>query len=90
MKADDVDWAAQLVNALKCLPKMRKQISGKTKSKRYDGYTLEMSSAEMSDGQGQGSDGDAYFYLQGPLALKVLEVAESLMRDELKSLGVNL
>lgn len=88
MKAADTKRAAALVEALKQFPTMRAQVSGKIKSKRYDGYSLELSSSEMSDGEGQGSN--AYFYLDGAIALKVLDYAEELIRGELKALGVTL
>jgi hypothetical protein len=88
MKAADTKLAASLVAALEQLPKMRDQIGGKTEIDRYlcDRYALELASAEMSDDEGQGSD--AYFYLETPLALRILDQVEQAIRDELKRLGV--
>lgn len=78
-----------LVEALKEIPKMRKQISGKAEKEKYTDYwSLEMSAAEMKDGEGQGSS--AYFYLEGEFALKVLDAAETMIRKDLEELGVEL
>jgi hypothetical protein len=86
MKADDAARAADLVKALREIPKVRRQLKS-GKSKYYDGYALEIQSAEMSDGESQESD--HWFDVPRELAGPILDAAENVLRDELKRLDVS-
>lgn len=82
MKRKNLRLAADLHEALTELPKVSRALNGK--SKRYDGFALELSAAEMSEGLGQGSA--HYFYLSPEIGQKVLREAEKIIRAELDAL----
>ena len=86
MKAKDAALAAQLVEALAELPRVRKGLYAK--SKFYDGYVLEIQAAEISDNETQGSD--HYFNVPPSLAKPILDAAEKVIRDKLKTMGVKV
>lgn len=61
------------------------------KTARKDGagrytHAIEVSVAEMQDGEGQGSH--AYLYLDIETGRKLLPLVRKLIKDELKALGV--
>lgn len=87
MKAKDAARVARLVECLEELPKVRKRLRAKP-TKFFDAFALELSAAEMSDGEGQGSE--AYLYLPADLAPRILDAADRVIRDELKRLGVEV
>lgn len=84
MKAKDTALAAQLVEALAEVPRVRKGLYAK--SKYYDGYVLEIQAAEVSDGETQGAN--YYFSVPREMAAPILDAAEKVIREKLKALGV--
>jgi hypothetical protein len=84
MKAKDAALAAQLVEALAELPRVRKGLYAK--SKYSDGFALEIQAAELDDGVTQGAD--HYFHLPREMAAPILDAAERAIREKLKALGV--
>lgn len=86
MKAKDTALAAHLVAALAEIPRVRKGL--RAKSKYYDGFALELIAAEMSGDESQG--GSHYFYVPADLAGPILDVAEKVIRERLRALGVLL
>ena len=86
MQAKDAELAAHLVAALAELPRVRKGLYAK--SKFYDGFVLEIQSAEVSDGETQGAN--HYFSVPRELAKPILDAAEKAIRDKLAALGVKM
>lgn len=84
MKRANLRLAANLNDALRELPKVRRALTGK--SKLYDGFALELSAAEMSGGESQGAN--HYFYLPPAIGQKALDEVEKVIRAELEALGV--
>lgn len=86
MTADEARRAAQLCEAIADFPVVRKRLTAKT-GKYCDDINLELSAADMLNGEGQGSS--AYLYLPPDIGQKVLDAAEAIVREELRRLGVN-
>lgn len=75
---------AGLVAALRELPKTRRALSDKPRL--YDGVHLELSAAEMQDGESQGSN--SYFNVPPKIGTAILNAAEKIIRAELKRIGI--
>lgn len=85
MTPANIKKAAPLIEALEELPKVQKRLNDKP-SKYHDSIALELSAADMSDGEGQGSE--AYIYLPVEIGQEVLAFAETILRAKLEALGV--
>jgi hypothetical protein len=81
----DALYAVQLCEAIAELPKVRRSLSDKP-GKFHDAVHLELSAAQMSDGEGQGSD--HYFYVPPLLGKAIIDAAEKIIRDEMRRINV--
>jgi hypothetical protein len=81
----DARLAVQLCEAVIELPKVRRALSDKP-GKYHDAIHLELSAAEISGGEGQGSG--HYFYVSPEIGRAILDAAERIIRDEMNRLGV--
>ena len=89
MKQKDAAAVAEMVEALRRLPKVRRALADKApRDAYYESVHLEMSAAEM---EGRESGGAThYFYLPPPIGREVLDAVKNIVRDELRKLGVTL
>lgn len=88
MRAKDAKLAARLVDAMGEILLVRKRLLAKPNSPGIDDIGIEISAADMAEGIGQGSQ--AYFYLPKEFGGPLLDLAEKLIRDRLRALGVTL
>jgi hypothetical protein len=86
MKAKNAKLGADLVAALKVLPKARRALSDKPHG-YHDAIWLEMQAAEMQDGESQGST--HWFDVPPRIGRKILDAAEKIIRAELSRIGVD-
>lgn len=85
MKIKHAGAAAELGSALKAIPRINRALRDKPIS-YYDSVYLELSSAEMSNGEGQGSN--HYCYVPPATARKILRAALRIIKEDLKKMGV--
>lgn len=88
MTADEAKRAGMLLTALADFKALIVESEKKRRPKYCEGRAVEVSIAEMSEGQGQGSQ--AYIYLDLETGKKLLPTVKTLIEDELKALGVKV
>jgi len=87
MAKKDLGTAADLIWALEKLPNVRRALTDKP-GKWHDAIHLELSGAEMIDGESQGAT--HYFAVTPAIGRAILDAADKIIRAELTRLGVKL